>query len=128
MSVKVAKVTSATATPRELRSGAINHEGSKSTKDARRRLRRVFQQQNRRTASCSSLCVFVFFVPSWSMPFQQQAPERRDGEPHRLVESVRRDRLRCDAALIADVAAAVGRRVAVQQLGVEAGAGDADPI
>ena len=41
---------------------------------------------------------------------------------------MRGDRLGLDAPLVADVAAAVDRGIAVEPLGVEAGAGNADPV
>src|SRR5258705_7200861 len=89
MSVKVAKVTSATMTAREFRSD----------------------------------------MAGVALPlFQQQASKRWNREAQRLIESVRRDRLRVDAAAVADVTAAVGRSIAVQELYIEARIGHADAV
>src|SRR5258706_8230591 len=60
--------------------------------------------------------------------FQQQASKRWNREAQRLIESVRGNRLRVDAAAVADVTAAVGRSVAVQKLHVEARIGHADAV
>src|SRR5258705_6296693 len=89
MSVKVAKVTSATMTAREFRSD----------------------------------------MAGVALPlFQQQASKRWNREAQRLIESVRGDRLRVDAAAVADVTAAVGRSIAVQELHIEARMGHADAV
>ena len=109
MSVKVAKVTSATASERELRRdiclGHVYHE-------ARARAGLVGPASN---------AVPYFFL-------RIKHAERRDREAQRLVEAMRRNRLGRGAAGVADVAAAVQRRVAVQQLGVPPGFGHADAV
>src|SRR3954471_4503012 len=112
MSVKVAKVTSATVTPRERRRLVISHETHERT-SARKNTKKIVQ------------VFFVYFVGfvvsrvSWlRRSFQQQTAERWNGEAQRVLEAVRRGRLRFDAPLIADVAAAIHRRVAVHLLGV----------
>src|SRR5262249_20617977 len=53
-------------------------------------------------------------------PFEEQASKRRYDEPHGMIEAMRGDRLAGDAAGVADIAAAVDLRVAVEELGVPA--------
>src|SRR5260221_5161277 len=108
MSVKVAKVTSATAMARAF----LNDIATKARRHETHTVQRTLRA----------------FVLSWLTFLQQQAPERRDDEAHRLVEAVRGDRLGVDAAAVADVAAAVERRVAVEQLGVPPRFRHANPI
>src|SRR5690348_9487493 len=54
----------------------------------------------------------------YSALLEVQTPERRERQSDRLIESVRGRGFRVDAAVVADVAAAVNRGVAVQELGV----------
>src|SRR5262245_30294492 len=60
--------------------------------------------------------------------FQQQASERGNGQREAVIEPVCGDRLRRDAAAIADVAAAEDARVAVEELDVVARPWHADAI
>src|SRR5262245_31664362 len=117
MSVKHAKVTSATANARDRWSDirafptkARRLEGTRSHHHVRRR-RIFFFCRGRRLSA-----------------LEQQAAERRDDEAQRLVEAVRGDRFGRHAAAVADVAAAVDCGVAVQQLGIPAGLGYADTV
>src|SRR3954471_19466579 len=65
------------------------------------------------------LCVLsVLRGGELSALLQIQARERRDPQPHRLIESVRRDRLAVHAAAVADAAAAVDLAIGVQDLRV----------
>src|SRR4029078_13456890 len=114
MSVKVAKVTSATVNPRERRNEPPrSHEGTKTTKVHEE----ILCTKNLRV-----------FVTSWLTFLEQQAAERRHDEPQRLIEAVRRDWLRRGAPAVADVAAAEDVGVAVQQLRVPARLWHADAV
>src|SRR3954465_7787425 len=120
MSVKVAKVTSATVMPRERRICTLTTK-TPSTRRHHEESTLVFLFLLR--------AFFVFFVASWlGRDLEQQASQRRHGEAQRVLETVRRRRLRCDAPLIADVAAAIDRRVAVHPLGVVSRHRHADAI
>src|SRR5438034_3627826 len=123
MSVKVAKVMMARTSVRDEREAisleqrvgccsSLCHEDTK----ARRYLNGLFS------------CFRIFVVALQSAPFEQQTPERRDHEPYRLIEAVGGDRLALHAAAVAGVAAPIDRAVAVEQLGVPASGGDADPV
>src|SRR5437764_5099787 len=119
MSVKVARVTSATAAAREFRRVTALQDGriaglqkGKFKKDFRPSPPAILQ-------SCNSAI---------SPLLQVEAAERRDGEAQRLIEAVGGNRFGGHASEVADVAAAVHRGVAVQQLLVHAALGHTDAV
>src|SRR5712692_5041951 len=110
MSVKVAKVTRAAAI-------ALEWE-------------RIMRLQNGRMAEWqnSNPAIQQSYDFAVSLFLQEKAAERRDHQPQRLIEAVCRDRLAGHAAGVAGIAAAVDRRITVEELGVPALVRDADPV
>src|SRR2546428_11522748 len=135
MSVKVAKVTRATAIARELRNDMFvngTSRGHESTKHENTK-KKTFVQRIFRDFSCFRVFLLscVRERPSCELVgslLQHQTSERWGHQSHRLIEAVRGDRLRLDAAAVADVAAAVDRGVAVEQFPAEPGLGHAHSV
>src|SRR5713101_3617503 len=111
MSVNVAQVTRATATEREVRSD--------------------MEMRDRRMAGFNSAinpAILPSCLPAISSSLQVQRTERRKHQSQRLVEAVRGDGLRVDAAKIPNITAAVQLAVAVERFAVPAWLGHADSV